>query len=94
MTNGEPIIIRAAMKPIPTLMKPLRTVDIATKTPTTASKERSDTCAIFAAAVVGEAMAAIVTADSVVEKFGGDFLDDTLNNLKNYRERILKNYGL
>lgn len=94
MTNGEPIIIRAAMKPIPTLMKPLRTVDIATKTPTTASKERSDTCAIFAAAVVGEAMAAIVTADSVVEKFGGDFLQDTLNNLKNYRERILKNYGL
>ena len=94
MTNGEPIIIRAAMKPIPTLMKPLRTVDIATKTPTTASKERSDTCAIFAAAVVGEAMAAIVTADAIVEKFGGDFLGDTLNNLKNYRERILKNYGL
>ncbi|MBQ7704728.1 MAG: chorismate synthase, partial [Selenomonadaceae bacterium] len=56
MTNGEPVIIRAAMKPIPTLMKPLKTVDIATKIPTTASKERSDTCAIWAAAVVGEAM--------------------------------------
>ena len=63
MTNGETLIIRAAMKPIPTLMKPLQTVDIATKLATTASKERSDTCAIWAAAVVGEAMAAIVTAD-------------------------------
>ena len=94
MTNGEPVIIRAAMKPIPTLMKPLKTVDIATKIPTTASKERSDTCAIWAAAVVGEAMAAIVTADSVVEKFGGDFLGDTLNNLKNYRDRIFRDIGL
>ena len=94
MTNGEPVIIRAAMKPIPTLMKPLRTVDIATKTSTTASKERSDTCAIWAAAVVGEAMAAIVTADAIVEKFGGDFLPDTLNNLKIYRERIAKDFGL
>ena len=56
MTNGEDLIIRAAMKPIPTLMKPLRTVDIATKNPTTASKERSDTCAIWAAEVVGESM--------------------------------------
>ena len=94
MTNGEPVIIRAAMKPIPTLMKPLQTVDIATKTAATASKERSDTCAIWAAAVVGEAMAAIVTADAIVEKFGGDYLLDTLNNLKNYRERIAKDFGL
>lgn len=94
MTNGEPVIIRAAMKPIPTLMKPLQTVDIATKTPATASKERSDTCAIWAAAVVGEAMAAIVTADAIVEKFGGDYLSDTLNNLKNYRDRIAKDFGL
>lgn len=94
MTNGEPVIIRAAMKPIPTLMKPLQTVDIATKTATTASKERSDTCAIWAAAVVGEAMAAIVTADAILEKFGGDYLADTLNNLKNYRERIAKEFGL
>ena len=94
MTNGEDIIIRAAMKPIPTLMKPLQTVDIATKTPATASKERSDTCAIWAAAAVGESMAAIVTADAIVEKFGGDYLSDTLNNLKNYRERIAKDFGL
>ncbi len=94
MTNGEDLIIRAAMKPIPTLMKPLGTVDIATKTPTTASKERSDTCAIWAAQVVGEAMAAIVTADAFVEKFGGDALCDTLANLKNYRERLAKDFCL
>ena len=94
MTNGEDLIIRAAMKPIPTLMKPLQTVDIATKNPTTASKERSDTCAIWAAEVVGEAMAAIVLADAFVEKFGGDALGDTLLNLKNYRERLARDFGL
>ena len=88
MSNGEPIIIRAAMKPIPTLMKPLQTIDISTKLPVTASKERSDTCAIWAAAVVGEAMAAIVIADAIIDKFGSDALCDTLQNLKNYRERI------
>ncbi|MBQ7477144.1 MAG: chorismate synthase [Selenomonadaceae bacterium] len=91
MSNGEPIIIRAAMKPIPTLMKPLRSVDIETRLPVTASKERSDTCAIWAAAVVGEAMAAIVMADALTEKFGGDALRDTLNNLKNYRARVGSN---
>ncbi|MBR0061271.1 MAG: chorismate synthase [Selenomonadaceae bacterium] len=94
MTNGEDLIVRAAMKPIPTLMKPLRTVDIATKLATTASKERSDTCAIWAAEVVGEAMAALVTADALVEKFGGDALIDTLANLKNYRERLARDFGL
>ncbi len=81
------------MKPIPTLMKPLQTIDIATQLPVTASKERSDTCAVWAAAVVGEAMAAIVTADAIVEKFGGDALIDTLQSLKNYRER-LQNFGV
>ncbi|MBR2773626.1 MAG: chorismate synthase [Selenomonadaceae bacterium] len=94
MTNGEPLIIRAAMKPIPTLMKPLQTVDIATKIATTASKERSDTCAIWAACVVGEAMAAIVTADAFVDKFGSDALCDTLANLKNYRARLAEDFGL
>ena len=94
MTNGEDLIIRAAMKPIPTLMKPLQTVDIATKLATTASKERSDTCAIWAAAVVGEAMAAIVTADAFTEKFGGDALCDTLANLENYRARLARDFGL
>lgn len=94
MTNGAPVILRAAMKPIPTLMKPLRTVDIVTRTATTASKERSDTCAIWAAAVVGEAMAAIVMANAMVEKFGGDALCDTLSGLKNYRARLEREYGL
>ncbi len=94
MSNGEPIIIRAAMKPIPTLMKPLQTVDILTHFPTTASKERSDTCAIEAAEVVGESMAAIVISDKIVKKFGGDALSDTLANLKNYRERIFNGYGI
>ena len=94
MTNGEPLIIRAAMKPIPTLMTPLQTVDIASKLPATASKERSDTCAIWAAAVVGEAMAAIVTADAFTEKFGGDALCDTLANLKHYRTRLANDFGL
>ena len=94
MTNGEEIIIRAAMKPIPTLMKPLQTVDIKTFEPTTASKERSDTCAVWAAEVVGEAMAALVMADAVTEKFGGDALCDTLQNLKNYRARLEKNFCL
>lgn len=94
MTNGEEIIIRAAMKPIPTLMKPLQTVDIETFQATTASKERSDTCAIFAAEVVGEAMAALVMADAVTEKFGGDALCDTLQNLKNYRARLEKDFCL
>ena len=94
MTNGEDLIVRAAMKPIPTLMRPLQTVDIATKLPATASKERSDTCAIWAASVVGEAMAAIVTADAFVEKFGGDALVDTLANLKNYRARLAEDFGL
>lgn len=94
MTNGEALIIRAAMKPIPTLMTPLRTVDIATRLATTASKERSDTCAIWAAEVVGEAMAAIVTAEAMLDKFGGDALCDTLNNLERYRARLARDYGL
>ena len=94
MTNGEDLIIRAAMKPIPTLMKPLQTVDIATRQPATASKERSDTCAIWAAQVVGEAMAAVVTADAIVDKFGGDALIDTLANLKHYRKRLTEDFGL
>ena len=94
MSNGEDLIVRAAMKPIPTLMTPLKTVDIATRLETAASKERSDTCAIWAAQVVGEAMAAIVTADAFVEKFGGDALCDTLANLKHYRARLAEDFGL
>ena len=89
MSNGEEIILRAAMKPIPTLMKPLQTIDIETKKAVSASKERSDTCAVEAASVVGEAMAAIVMADAVLEKFGGDCLTDILASMKFYAERLL-----
>ena len=88
MTNGEPIVLRAVMKPIPTLMKPLHSIDIATKQPVLASKERSDVCAVSAASVVGEAMTALVIAAAVVEKFGGDSMRDLLDAVRAYRERI------
>jgi chorismate synthase len=72
VTNGEPIRVTAWMKPISTLMKPLRSVDLETMAPSAAAVERSDVCAVPAAAVVGEAMLALVLADAVLEKFGGD----------------------
>lgn len=87
MTNGEPIVIRAVMKPIPTLMKPLHSVDIASKQPVLASKERSDVCAVSAASVVGEAMVALTVAAVVTEKFGGDAMRDVLEAVHAYRER-------
>lgn len=88
MTNGEDVIIRAVMKPIPTLMKPLRTVDIDTKEEVLASKERSDVCAVSAASVVGEAMTAFVMAQAVVEKFGSDAMIDMLQAIDAYKERV------
>jgi len=72
MTNGMPVIVRAAMKPIPTLMHPLPSVDLSTLQPTSAHRERSDVEAVAAAAVVGEAMVAWELARAVLEKFGGD----------------------
>lgn len=88
MTNGMPIVIKAAMKPIPTLRKPLRSVDIITKEPFEAAYERSDTCAVPAAAVIGEAMTAIVIADALLEKFGGDSFEETKRNFKAYMEYL------
>lgn len=76
ITNGEPVVIRAAMKPIPTLRKPLRSVDLLTKEPASAHRERSDVCAVPAAAVVGEAMVALVLAEALLEKFGGDTMEE------------------
>jgi chorismate synthase len=76
VTNGEDIRVTAFMKPISTLMKPLRSVDLATMTPQPAAIERSDVCAVPAAAVVGEAMVAFVLADALLEKFGGDSVDE------------------
>ena len=88
MTTGEPLIVRAAMKPLPTLTKPLRSVDIATKEPAQALRERTDSATIPAAGVVGEAMVAFVLADAYRRKFGGDHIDDARAALAAYRERI------
>ncbi|WP_457640650.1 chorismate synthase [Persephonella sp.] len=90
ITNGEPILVRVAMKPIPTLMrkKSLRSVNIKTKEPFLAAKERSDVTAVPAAAVVGEAMLAIVLADAVLEKFGNDNWIEIKNRVKEYRRYI------
>ncbi len=88
MTNGEEIIIRAAMKPIPTLMKPLSSVDITTKKPFKASIERSDVCAVPAAAVVGEAVVAFEIANAMIEKFGGDSLSEMKRNYNGYMKYV------
>jgi chorismate synthase len=88
MSNGEPIVVRAAMKPIPTLYKPLRSVDIRTHEPFVATVERSDTCAVPAALVVAEAVVAIEVANAFLEKFGGDSIFEIRRNLEGYREQI------
>lgn len=88
MTNGEPLVARAAMKPLPTLTKPLRSVDIDTKQPAQALRERTDSCTVPAAGVVGEAMVAFVLADACRAKFGGDHIDDVVAAVDAYRERI------
>ncbi|MGD1074777.1 MAG: chorismate synthase [Thermodesulfovibrionales bacterium] len=88
MTNGMPIIVRAAMKPIPTLRKPLQSVDIITKVPFEAVYERSDVCAVPAASVVGEAMTALIMADAFLEKFGGDTMEEVARNHGSYVEYV------
>jgi len=88
MTNGEPLVARAAMKPLPTLTKPLRSVDIDTKLPAEALRERTDSCTVPAAGVVGEAMVAFVLADAYRVKFGGDHVDDATAALRAYEGRI------
>jgi chorismate synthase len=88
MTTGQPLVVLGAMKPLPTLTKPLRSVDIATKEPADALRERTDSCTVPAAAVVGEAMVALVLGSAYREKFGGDHLDDVLGALQAYEERI------
>ena len=88
MTTGDPLVVRAAMKPLPTLTKPLRSVDIATREPAQALRERTDSCTVPAAAVVGEAMVALVLAAAYGEKLGGDHVDDVRAALGAYEERI------
>ncbi|NOZ61579.1 MAG: chorismate synthase [Calditrichaeota bacterium] len=88
MTNGEPIVVKCTMKPIPTLMRPLRSVDLETKQAVSAHKERSDVCAVPAAAVVAESVLALVLADEFCEKFGGDSIEETRRNFENYLEKL------
>ncbi len=88
MTTGGPLIVRGAMKPLPTLTKPLRSVDIATHEPAEALRERTDSCTVPAAGVVGEAMVAFVLADAYRKKFGGDHIDDVRLAVRAYRQRI------
>jgi len=88
MTSGEPVILRGAMKPIPTLYRPLRTVDLVTKEIHEASVERSDVCAVAAAAVTAEAVVAIEMSQAVLEKFGGDSMEEVAANLAAYRKYV------
>jgi len=88
MTNGEQLVVRAAMKPIPTLMRPLASVDLDTLGAVDASRERSDVCAVPAAAVVAEAEVAFVLAGAYLDKFGRDSLPDIIAARDRYLDRI------
>ena len=93
MTTGEPIVVRAAMKPISTLMKPLGTVDVATGAAAAATAERSDVTAVPAMGVIAEAMLAIVVADAMIEKFGGDSLREMRYNYDGYLSHLKNRIG-
>jgi chorismate synthase len=88
MTTGEPLIVRVAMKPISTLMRPLNTVDVATGQAASATAERSDVTAVPAMGVIAEAMLAIVLADAFLEKFGGDAVAETKRNYDAYLSHL------
>jgi chorismate synthase len=91
MSNGEPVVVRGLLKPISTLRRPLESVDLATREPAAAAYERSDVCVVPAAGIVGEAMVALVLAQAMLEKFGGDSLGETRRNYLGYLEQV-KNY--
>jgi chorismate synthase len=97
MTTGEPVVVRVAMKPISTLMKPLATVDVATGASASATAERSDVTAVPAMGVIAEAMLAIVLTEALLEKFGGDSLNETRRNYDGYlshvKDRIVDRSG-
>ena len=93
MTNGQPLRVRAAMKPISTLMQPLKTVDMDTGEAAQAVRERSDVCAVPAAAVVGEQMMAVTIAAEIQRKFGGDTVDELVEAVNRYRERVSARIG-
>lgn len=89
ITNGEHLVVRAAIKPIATLGKSLPSIDMASGQTTQAHYERSDICVVPAAGVIGEAMLALVLADAALEKLGGDSLTEIIHNYKNYRESLI-----
>ena len=89
MTNGQPLRVRAAMKPISTVPRALDTVDVRSGEPAKAISQRSDVTAVPAAAVVGEAMAALVLADAAIEKFGGDSVAEARRNLRGYLDSLV-----
>ncbi len=89
MTTGEELVVRAALKPIATLMKPLPTVDVVTHQPADAARERSDVTAAPAASVILEALVGIVLAQAYLEKFGGDTLDELVERVERYKQRVL-----
>jgi chorismate synthase len=89
MTTGEPLRVRAAMKPISSLSRALSTVDVSTGEATTAINQRSDVCAVPAAAVVAEAMVALVLAEAATEKFGGDSVSEIRRNLAGYLDSLV-----
>ena len=91
MTNGQDVLVRGLLKPISTLRRPLESVDLVTREPALAAYERSDVCVVPAAAVIGEAMVAIVLAQAFLEKFGGDSLEETRRNFNGYQEQV-RNY--
>jgi chorismate synthase len=93
MTNGEPVVVRVAMKPISTLMKPLQTIDTTTSAAAEAVVERSDVTAVPAMGVIAEAMLALVLADAMLEKFGGDSLDEMRRNYDSYLAHIAQRLG-
>ena len=86
ITNGMPLVVRVAMKPISTLMRPLDSVDMATKKPTVAHIERSDVCAVPAASIIGEAIVALVLTEAFLEKFGGDSIEEITRTYKAWKK--------
>ena len=90
MSTGDPLRVRAAMKPISTVPRALDTVDVATGEPAKAINQRSDVCAVPAAGVVAEAMVALVLADACLEKFGGDSVAETARNHQSYLANLPK----
>jgi chorismate synthase len=93
VTNGQDVVVRAFMKPISTLMNPLRSVDLATMGEAPAAIERSDVCAVPAAAVVGEAMVALVVADAFLEKFGGDSIQEIERHYTATQDQIRRRFA-